>query len=81
MIDSNWEMCERLAREMDKDKLIRCLLKQVARMRKPRQKSTPLWSFVGDATSHGAGVSTAICNVYGVNSHSGEDREAKEGRG
>ncbi len=70
-------MCLRLAREEDKGELINCLLRKIAEMRKPREKSIPLWSFVGDATSHGSGVSCAICEVYGVNSTTGEDQKGK----
>ena len=70
--EDNWTMCQRLAREIEKDVLVRALLMQIAKMRRPRDKSVPLWSFVGEATSHGSGVSCGICSVYGVNSHTGE---------
>lgn len=72
MPEDNWTRCQRLAREIDKDDLIRSLLVQIANMRTRAQKSFPLWSFVGEATSHGSGVSTAICYVYGVDSESGK---------
>jgi hypothetical protein len=71
-LEDNWTRCQRLAREIDRDVLIRALLMQIAKMRRPRDKSVPLWSFVGEATSHGSGVSSGICSVYGVNSCSGE---------
>lgn len=69
--EDNWSRCLRLAREIDKGELIQCLLLKIAEMRKPRERSIPLWSFVGDATSHGSGVSCAICAVYGVDSDTG----------
>lgn len=69
--ETNWDRCKRLAREIDKDTLIQQLLAQIGKMRKKTEKSIPLWSFVGEATMHGSGVSSAICEVYGVNSSSG----------
>lgn len=69
--EDNWTRCQRLAREIDKDMLIRALLMQIAKMRKPRDRF-PLWSFVGDATSHGSGVSSAICSIYGIHGDSGK---------
>src|SRR4051812_19217029 len=71
-VEDNWTMCQRLARETNKDYVIQSLLVQIARMRKRNEKSLPLWSFVGAATSNGSGLSCAICSVYGVNSDSGE---------
>lgn len=69
--EDNWTMCKRLASEIPKDELIKMLLKQIASMRK--RNPSPLWSYVGEATSHGSGVSAAICVVYGVNSNTGKD--------
>ncbi len=75
--EDNWSMCLRLAREQDKDELIHKLLMQIAKMRNPRDRHGPLWSYVGQATNHGSGVSCGICTVYGVNSHSGDPVFAK----
>lgn len=72
MSENNWDRCIRLAREQDKDELIKDLLMQIAKMRKRRERSTPLWSFVREATNHGAGVSCGICTVYGVDSDTGD---------
>lgn len=69
--ENNWDMCLRMAREQDKDELIKNLLMQIAKMRKRRGRSAPLWSFVSGATSHGSGVSCGICAVYGVDSDTG----------
>lgn len=69
--EDNWARCQRLAREIDKDELIRSLLLKIAQMRKPRDRNLPLWSYVGEATNHGSGVSGAICRVYGVDADSG----------
>lgn len=62
--EPNYDYCLRYARGIDKDDLIRCLLAQIATMRKRSEKNLPLWSFVGAATSHGCGISTAIVEVY-----------------
>ncbi len=69
LTETNWERCQRLAREIDKDDLIRQLLTHIARTRRP--KRLPLWSFVGEATMHGSGVSCGICAVYGLDSDTG----------
>lgn len=69
--ETNWHRCERLAREIDKDKLIRALLIQIGKMRKKNERRNPLWGFIADAIGHGSGVSAAVCVVYGVDADSG----------
>lgn len=71
-LEDNWTKCKRMARELDRDELIRNLLMQIASMRRPRERNVPLWSFVGEATSHGSGVSSAVCFIYGVDSTTGK---------
>jgi hypothetical protein len=74
--EDNWTRCERLAREIPPAEIIRQLLLQIHRMRKRADKGLPLWSFVGEATNHGSGVSAAICSVYGINPDSGVEAPA-----
>ena len=62
--ESNWDMCIRKAKLIDKTLLIQCLLKQIEAMGKRGRMKVPLWSYVGEATSHGCGISTAIVNLY-----------------
>lgn len=80
--EDNWSMCQRLARQIDKCMLIQKLLLYIHKNRPRRNKGFPLWSLVGEATSHGSGVSGAICYVYGINPDTGEPLDpASESRG
>jgi hypothetical protein len=65
--ESNWERCLRLAREIPPEKLVRDLLAYLHRVEKKKRRGVryPLWSTVGEATSHGSGVSSAIVELYG----------------
>lgn len=74
--ESNWDRLCRESREMDKDQLIKRLLMQMAKMRNRNQRNVPLWSFVGEATNHGSGYSSAICHIYGVDSDTGKELPA-----
>jgi len=61
---SNWDYCMRRAAAIDKDDLIRCLLRQIETMSKKKRLKYPLWYYVGQCTSHGCGISTAIVQHY-----------------
>ena len=62
--ESNWDYCMRRARDINKDELIKSLLRQIQSMAKKRRDRFPLWSYVGEATNHGCGISSAIVEVY-----------------
>ncbi len=79
--EDNWNYCLRMAESIDKDELIQRLLMKIAEMRRPRDRSLPLWSFVGDASSNGSGVSCAVCAIYGVNSDTGAKKEKQTAQG
>jgi hypothetical protein len=78
--EDNGTRCLRLAGELDKDELIGLLLVKIAKMRKPRDRTLPLWSIVGEVTNHGSGVSSAICTLYGVNPDWGNWAEIDGGK-
>jgi hypothetical protein len=61
--ESNIDYCKRYAETIDKESLIRCLLHQIKKMR-PKRDRCDLWSYVGEATSHGSGISSAIVDLY-----------------
>jgi hypothetical protein len=62
--ESNWDRCMRMAAEISKDELIRDLIMYIHTHRTRSERGMPLWSLIGDATSHGSGVSTAIMRTY-----------------
>lgn len=64
--ETNWQRCLRLAHEIEKDDLIRELIKALheKELRKKSGTRRPLWSVVGEAVGHGSGVSSAIVEIY-----------------
>jgi len=64
--ESNWDYCNRFAKQLDKDKLIHDLIGQIdkMRLRSGIWRGYPLWSLIGDATTHGSGFSGEIERVY-----------------
>ena len=64
--ESNWDFCNRLADSIPPAEIVKVLLKFIKRteMKKGRMRARPLWSIVGDATTHGSGVSSAIVRKY-----------------
>lgn len=63
--ESNESYAMRLARAIPKDELIHDLLAHIERLTsKGRNRGLPLWSHVGEATSHGSGVSASIVAIY-----------------
>jgi hypothetical protein len=62
--ETNWEFCQRVAAAKDPKKLVTELLRYIHTHRKRADKNVPLWSFVGEATNHGSGVSCAIVDLY-----------------
>lgn len=60
----NWRDAMETVAGMNKEKLIRQLLQQIEKMRPKRGYKRPLWSIVGEATSHGSTVASAILATY-----------------
>lgn len=52
--------------DVDKEWLLRSAIRMTSRMRKLRR---PLWSIVGELTSHGMGNSVKICRELGWDPH------------
>lgn len=58
--ETNFEYCRRVAAGYSAEEILTLVLKHLATKRRGR----PVWSFVGEATSHGSGVSSAIVERF-----------------
>jgi len=77
--ETNMDFCRRWAKSIDKDTLIRQLLRQIEAMERRRRVGSrqPLWALIGEATDHGSGVSSAIVELY-LPKESNESNESKD---
>ena len=60
--EANEDWCRRAAESIPAEELMRLLVRHLDRRQKQRKQS--VWSFIGDMTGHGSGVSGAIVRRF-----------------
>lgn len=62
--ETNWEWCQRVARTIPPELLLKEIVRTLQYQEKTSRNKTPAWSRMGMLTNHGAGVSQAIIQRY-----------------
>ena len=62
--ETNWQFCQRVAAAVPSDEMTKGLLEWILAQPWFKRKKLPLWSIVGQVTSSGSGVSSAIVQRF-----------------
>ena len=62
--ETNWQFCQRSAAAVPSDEMVKLLLEWILKQPWFKRRRLPLWSIVGELTSHGSGVSSAIVERF-----------------